>query len=176
MANQKSKVFTGARAKVYVKGELVGLYDSCSWSVNVGAEPAHILGRYSAAEITPTSYEAVTVNCSGFRIIGNGAHVLPKMPKLQDLLNLEAITLHIVDRQDVTDSAKNDGPTVMKVTGCIPVSYSSGVNAKATSRIQITYMGTKHSDEQDDQDESTGATELPSSSANKANSTPVPTA
>lgn len=151
----KAKVFTGARAKVYVNDVLVGMFDSCSYAVNVGAEAIHILGRYSPAEITQTSYEAVTVNCSGFRLIGNGGHVLPKMPKLQDLLSLEGITLAMVDRQ----AATGDAP-ILTVLNCLPISYSTGANAKSTSRIQITYMGTHASDESGAQDEG-GAVNLP---------------
>jgi len=146
----KAKVFTGARAKVYVDDILVGIFDSCTYAVNVGAEPIHILGRYSPSEITQTSYEAVTVNCSGFRIIGNGGHVLPKMPKLQDLLNLETITLAMVDRQ------KEDNTPIMVVQNCIPINYSTGANAKASSRIQVTYMGTHVFDESGEQDEGDG--------------------
>jgi len=146
----KAKVFTGARAKVYVDDILVGIFDSCTYTVNVGAEPIHILGRYSPSEITQTSYEAVTVNCSGFRIIGNGGHVLPKMPKLQDLLNLETITLAMVDRQ------KEDNTPIMVVQNCIPINYSTGANAKASSRIQVTYMGTHVFDESGEQDEGDG--------------------
>jgi hypothetical protein len=147
-----AKVFVGARAKVYVDDVLVGLYESCSYGANIGQEAIHLLGRYGAAEITPTSYEAVSVQCSGFRVIGQGVHLLPKFPKLEDLLNLEAVTLAIVDRQG--------GETIMTVTGCIPVSYSTGVNAKATSRINVSYVGLKLTDENGDQNEA-GATELP---------------
>jgi len=146
----KAKVFTGARAKVYVDNVLVGVFDSCSYAVNIGAEPIHILGRYSPAEITQTSYEAVTVNCSGLRVIGNGGHVLPKVPKVQDLLQLEYVTLSMVDRQST------DNTPVMTVQNCIPINYSTGANAKATSRIQVTYLGTHHSDEAGDQDEGDG--------------------
>ena len=144
----KAKVFTGARAKVYVDNQLVGIFDSCSYSVNVGAEPIHVLGRYSPAEIAQTSYEAVTVNCSGFRLIGNGGHVLPKVPKLQDLLQLESVTLTMLDRQ-----ADASAEPIMTVLNCIPVSYATGANAKATSRIQVTYVGTHASDEEGSQDE-----------------------
>jgi len=153
----KAKVMTGARAKVFVENVLVGIFDSCSYAVNIGAEAIHILGRYSAAEITQTSYEAVTVNCSGFRIIGNGGHVLPKVPKLQDLLNLEGVTLAMVDR-DTTSAA--GGEPIMVVQNCLPISYSTGANAKSTSRIQITYLGTHASDESGAQDEG-GAVNLP---------------
>ena len=146
----KAKVFTGARAKVYVDDVLVGIFDSCTYAVNIGAEPVHILGRYSPAEIAQTSYEAVTVNCSGFRVIGNGGHILPKVPKLQDLLQLETVTLAMVDRQST------DNVPIMNVQNCIPINYSTGANAKATSRIQVTYLGTHASDESGQQDEGSG--------------------
>lgn len=149
-----AKTMTGARAKVYVDNVLVGIFDSCSYAVNVGAEAIHTLGRYSPQEIAQTSYEAVTVNCSGFRIIGNGGHVLPKMPKLQDLLNLDTVTLAVIDRQST------DNTPILTVQNCIPISYSTGYNAKATSRVQISYLGTHASDESGDQDEG-GAVTLP---------------
>lgn len=148
-----SRVFTGSRAKVYVDNVLVGVFDSCTYAVNVGAEPIHLLGRFSPAEITQTSYEAVTVNCSGFRVIGNGGHVLPKFPKLQDLLQLETVTLAMTDRQ-----AGPGSDPVMTVHNCIPINYSTGANAKATSRIQVTYLGTHHADEDGAQDEGDAVT------------------
>jgi hypothetical protein len=53
----------------------------------------------------------------------------------------------MVDRQGDTDQP------IMVVQNCIPVNYSSGANAKATSRIQITYLGTHAYDESGVQDE-----------------------
>lgn len=152
----KAKVFTGARAKIFVEGILVGQFDSCSYSVSISVEPIHILGRFSAAEIAPTAYEAVPVNCSGFRIIGHGAHILPKAPKLQDLLNLENVTLSMSDRQ-----AAPDAEPVMVVLNCVATNWSGGVNAKATSRTQISYLGTHAADESGAQDEG-DAVNLPS--------------
>jgi len=146
------KVFTGAEVKVYVDNQLVGLYENCNYNVNVSTEPIHTLGRYGAHEIAHTAYEAVTVNCGGFRIIGQGAFVLPKFPKLQDLLGLGEVTLALVNR--------NDGSNIMTVVGCKGTSYSGGHNAKATSRFQVSYMGTKLSEEDGDQDEN-NPTQLP---------------
>lgn len=148
-----SKVLTGARAIVEVDNQIVGIFESCNYGANIGAEPHFILGRFSAAEITANSYEAVSANCSGFRVVGNGVHTLPKMPKVQDLLNLGAITLTVRDRQT--------NETIARITGCVPISYSSGVNARASSRVQITYLGLILNDESGAQDESSGATNLP---------------
>lgn len=147
-----TKVLTGGRAKLFVDNVLVGIFESVNYGATIGVEPIHILGRYSVAEITQTSYEAVSVQCSGFRVVGQGVHVLPKFPKLQDLLQLETVTLAITDRQT--------GETIMTVTGCVPTSYNSGVQGRATSRIQITYTGAKLVDESGDQDEA-NSTNLP---------------
>jgi len=147
-----SKTMTGGRAVVSVDNKVVGIFESCTYGANISVEPIHILGRFGVAEIVPTSYEAIAINCNGFRVIGEGAHALPKFPKLQDLLNLGAVTISIRDRQS--------GELIMTAIGCIPTSYNTGVNARQTSRISVTYTGLRVTDESGDQEES-GATSLP---------------
>ena len=147
-----SKVMTGSRAKIYIDNQLIGIFDSCQYNSNIGVEPIHILGRYSPDEITPTSYEAVTLNCSGFRVIGAGIHTLPKFPKVQDILGLEGVTITVVDRQ--TSKA------ILTAIGCIGTTSSGGYNARATSKIQINYTGLRIADESGDQGEG-GAVSLP---------------
>lgn len=134
-----AKVFTGARAVVSVDGQDIGVFDSCSYGSNIGVEPIHILGSFVTQEITPTTYGEISVECSGFRVLNNGPHTLPKFPRLQDLLNLGSVTLSIRDRQS--------GTKMMEVIGAVPVAYRSGVNARSTSKISITYMGRILSDE-----------------------------
>ena len=147
-----AKTLTGGRAVISIDNQVVGLFESCTWGMSVGAEPVHILGRFGPDEVVVTSAEAITINCNGFRVVGNGAHVLPKMPKLQDLLNLGPVTISIRDRQS--------NSLIMAATGCIPSSYNTGVNARGTSRISVTYIGIKVIDESGDQEES-GAPSLP---------------
>ena len=148
-----SKVVTGARAKVYVDNQLVGIFESCTVSNTTGVEANHLLGRYSPDEIAITSKEAVNVSCSGFRVVGNGKHVLPKVPKIQDLLAFEPFTMTVVDRQT--------GETMETILGCVPTTDNTNYNAKATSRVNINYMGIRASDESGAQDESGGAVSLP---------------
>lgn len=147
------KTMTGARAKVRVDGNIVGVFDSCQYGANIGTEPIHILGRYSADEISITSYEAIQVSCSGFRIVDQGVHVLPAAPQLQDLLNFDTVQLEVEDRQS--------GSNIMIVKNCVPQSWSEAQQAKGTTRFNITYLGTILSDESGDQDESDEATTLP---------------
>lgn len=152
--NKKPKTMTGARAVVKVGNVTVGLFDSCDYSVSIGTEPIFTLGRYSAAEIVPTSYEIVTVNCSGFRVVGNGGHILPQVPKLEDLIAMNGIQITVTDRQT--------GTAILTVDNCIATSYGTGYSAKSTSRIRVTYQGTLASDESGVQSESGGSTNYPS--------------
>lgn len=148
-----SKVVTGARAKVYIDNVLVGIFESCTVSNSTGVEAIHLLGRYTPDEIAITSKEAVNVSCSGFRIVGQGKHVLPKVPKIQDLLGFEPFTMTIVDRQT--------GETMETILGVVPTTDNTNYNAKATSRVNINYIGIRASDESGAQDEGTGAVSLP---------------
>ena len=107
----------------------------------------------AVAEIAITSYEAVQVSCSGFRIVDQGVHVLPVAPKLQDLLLLERIQIEIEDRQT--------GKNIAIVKNCVATSWGEAQQAKGTTRFNISYMGEVLSDESGDQDESAGATSLP---------------
>lgn len=132
--NQGGKVITGARAKVYINNQLVGIFDSCTVSGNLGTEPIFILGRYAPDEIALTSSEAVTINCSGFRVVGAGIHTLPAVPLVQDLLNFDPFTITVVDRQT--------GETIETILGCVPTSHNTNYNAKATSKVNISYVGT----------------------------------
>lgn len=140
-----TKVMVGARAKVFVDNVLVGIFETCNYNVNIGVEAIHLLGRYSADEITPTSYEAVTLSCSGFRVVKSGVHVLPKFPKLQDIINLEGVTVTVVDRQS--------GETILTAIGCVGTAMNGNHNARATSRVTVNYTGLRISDESGAQDE-----------------------
>jgi len=148
-----SKVVTGARAKVYIDNVLVGIFESVSVSNSTGVEAIHLLGRYTPDEIAITSKEAVNITASGFRVVGNGKTVLPKVPKIQDLLGFNPFTMAIVDRQT--------GQTMETILGVVPTTDNTNYNAKATSRININYMGIRASDEAGAQDEGAGAVSLP---------------
>lgn len=148
-----AKTVTGSRAKVYVDNVLVGIFESISVANSTGVEAIHLLGRYTPDEIAITSKEAVNVTCSGFRVVGQGKHVLPKVPKVQDLLGFQPFTITIVDRQT--------GEVMETILGVVPTTDNVNYNAKATSRVNINYMGIRASDESGSQDEGTGAVSLP---------------
>lgn len=160
MATPQSKVITGGRSVVSITDaagntQVIGIFESCSYNESLGTEDIHLLGRYGADEITVTSYNAVTVNCSGFRVYGHGAKILGKFPKLNDLLTLGPVTLTIGDRGNPA------GAALATIINCVPDTNSTNNNAKSTSRISITYKGTALSDENSQGDSEAGAVSLP---------------
>lgn len=143
---------TGNRALVYVKGNLVGIFDSVNYTTAIGTDPIFILGASAAQEIAITSQEVINLNCSGFRVVGFGLTTLPGVPQLADLMGFEALTITIVDRQT--------GATVLTALGCVPNNYGTNFNAKQTSKISVSYVGVTSYDEAGNSSES-GAASLP---------------
>jgi hypothetical protein len=148
-----SKTITGSRAVVRVNGNIVGIFETCTFNRSYGTEAIHLLGRYSPSEIAYTSAEAVTLSCSGFRVAGNGVHVLPAVPKVQDLLSFEPFEVTVTDRQT--------GDVILTAHNCSPNGDNGNHNARATSRVTVNYIGTIMDDESGTQSESQGATDLP---------------
>jgi len=134
----QSQTLTGARVQLYLPNNvgtlvLAGVYDTVSKNVSLGTEGVWTLGQYSAHEIPITSYELVTLNCSGFRVLDHGVTIVGNFPTLADLLNYNSVVLKVVDRQS--------GDTIMVVTGAVPTSNTENHNVKSTSKISISYSG-----------------------------------
>lgn len=135
----KSQVLTGARAKIMINGNVVGLFTNCSWSIRQGKEPLFIVGRHGPAEITPTSQEAVTLDLSGYRIVDAGPYKVANATMLKNLLNEEDFSVAILDRQT--------GKFIFQAVGCRTTGFSSGVSAKGISDLRISVVGLKADDE-----------------------------
>lgn len=159
MANPTSKVITGGRAVVSIDAGsgpvVVGIFDSCSVTESISSEDIHILGRYSPSEITLTAYNAVNVQCSGFRVYGFGVKALGKFPTLNALLGLGPVTLTVGDRENPT------GAAMATIINCLPDTNSNNFQSRATTKINITYKGTMMTDESAPNDSEAGAVDLP---------------
>ena len=154
-----SKVITGGRTIVSIDSGtgpvVIGIFDSCTINESISSEDIHLLGRYSPDEITLTSYNAVTVQCSGFRVYGFGVKALGAFPTLNKLLGLGVVTLTCADRENP------NGAAMSTVIGCLPDTNSNSFQSRATSKINITYKGTMVSDESAPNDSEAGAVSLP---------------
>lgn len=147
------KIHSGHLAKIYIDDKLVGLFDSIDYGANIMLEPAFILGRSSGAEVVTTGFDVVNVSLNGFRIVGQGVHVLPKFPKVQDLVNQGEFKIDVIDRQT--------GDPVATILRCKWQRYGTGFSARSLTRVQMSCIGLVLQDESGDQDEGPGAADLP---------------
>ena len=135
----KAKILTGARAKVLINGNVVGLFSNCTWSLNQEKVAQFILGRFSPAEITPTSQEAVSVTLRGYRVVDSGPYKVANATLLKNLLQEEDFSVVILDRQT--------GKSIFTAVGCRVLGWSSGVAAKGVSDIELRILGLRAEDE-----------------------------
>lgn len=138
-SDNKAKILTGARAKVMVNNQWVGLFNNCTWQIRQGKEPAFILGRFSPAEITPTTQEAVSISLNGYRVVDAGPYRVANATLLKALLDEGDFTIDIVDRQT--------GKVIFRAVGCRVQGWSSGVAARGVSDIRVDVIGMKGEDE-----------------------------
>lgn len=135
----RAKILTGARAKVLINGQLVGLFSQCTWSIRQGKEPAFILGRYNPAEIVPTTQEPVQLSLSGYRVVDAGPYKVANATLLKNLLTEEDFAISVLDRQT--------NKTIFTAVGCRVQGWSSGVAARGVSDIRIDVTGIRGEDE-----------------------------
>ncbi len=151
----RAKTMSGARAQLAVGGTIVGIVNNVSYTLNIDVQAVNILGRFSPAELVATGQEPIQVTCTGFRVVDDGPYATMSVPQLQNLLNVETVTLSLFDRQS--------GPNkpIMVVTDCLSTGYNSGVAAKSLQEMTVNYLGLTLSDESGTQEETPGASTLP---------------
>lgn len=140
-----TQIMSGARAKIGFIGTdgrpvFVGIFNNVSYGFAVDAQPAYILGRFSAADSDYVSQEVVNISANGFRVIDNGAHVAGQVPTVNELLNHEYLTMVIIDRKDPTKSIA----TFRKVR---PTGYSTSISARNLEEISMTFLALTVDDE-----------------------------
>jgi len=135
----RAKILTGARAKIAIDGNVVGLFANCSWSIRQDKSPAYILGRFNPAEITPTSQEPVSLSLTGYRVVDSGPYAVANATLLRGLLNEEDFSVVVTDRQS--------GKAIFTAVGCRVSGWSSGVAARGVSDIRIDIIGIRGEDE-----------------------------
>lgn len=146
------RVMHGARAQVIIGNKIIGMFNSISYSVGYDAPDVFILGRFSAAAIEYTAAEPVSGSLSGWRVVGAGAHAGAGLPRVQDLMNADYITLAVLDRQT------NKRIAVIKSARLLGA--SSGQSARQLSELSIPFKGILMDDESGENNEGAGAGDL----------------
>ena len=152
----RAKIFTGARAKVLINGNVVGLFSQVTWSLTQGKVPNFILGRYSPAEITPVDQDAVRMTLRGYRVVDSGPYKVANATLLKNLLTEEDFSVAILDRQT--------NKRIFQADGCRITGWSSGAASRGVSDMQIDVIGMIGADEfglaQGGDDESANASKI----------------
>lgn len=146
------KIMNGARAKCFLTKpgqppQLVGIFTSVSYGLQYDAQPAYTLGAFAPREIDYTAQEPVNIQASGWRVVNNGPHIQALIPRLQDLLNHEYLTMTVVDRQT--------GLTIANIIDVRPTSYQTPIANRQLVEQSFSFIGRLIGDESPD----TGADE-----------------
>src|SRR3954467_11076165 len=111
-----AKVLHGARAKVFLVdangARNIGIWNSFSYNVTYDVQPAFILGRFSAAELTTTAADPVSITAQGWRVVDYGPIIEGGISNIKDLLTQDDLLLQVYDRQ----TKKNEA----NIRGCLP--------------------------------------------------------
>jgi hypothetical protein len=141
-----ASTLVGARCKLFIDGQPVGLFANVSYSVEYGAQDIYTLGKYNAQEIVYTDMGTVNVRVSGFRVMEHGPYAEMSVPKLQELLGHDDIVLQIVDRQGAGDQQKENVVTVYNVR---PLGYEFDTQARGVASLSASFRGITIKDESD---------------------------
>lgn len=159
-----ARVMSGARARLGIfnpatgRTKTVGIFNNVSYGLTYDTQPAYILGRFSAAEIDYTAQELVNITASGYRVVDHGPHVEAGIPKLQDLLTHDYLTLAIMDRQKEVNG--QDG-TIAKFHSVRPTGYSTTISARNLEEISCSFVGILVDDESTQNTERPDSVDLP---------------
>jgi len=151
-----AKVVSGARCRVFIGDNTtpIGIFNSISYGLTYDAAPVFILGRFSAAEIDYTAQEVVGITCSGWRVLDHGPHADGAVPHLQDLLNVDYLTMHVDDRLT--------GKTIASFVNVRATGYTTTISARQLEEVTVNFVGILVSDEdKDGNSEAVGSTILP---------------
>jgi hypothetical protein len=153
-----ASTLVGARCKLFIDGKPIGLFANVSFGVEYGAQDIYTIGKYNAQEIVYTDMSTITVRVSGFRVMGHGPHEEMSIPKLQELLGHDDITLQIVDRQGGGDQIREN---IMTVGNCRPLGYDFDTSARGVASLSAVFRGITIKDESDVNPQSDTASAAP---------------
>lgn len=153
------KVVSGARCKLGVVDpstgvtRFLGTFESISYGFQYDIQPAYILGRWTCASLDYTSVEPVQISTSGWRVVDHGPHQDGFLPRVQDLLTSEYMTLVVQDRQTKK--------LIATIEGVRPGGYSTGVAARQLTQVNQQWTGLIVNDEMAVNAEPASSTFLP---------------
>jgi hypothetical protein len=117
------------------QARVVGIWNNFSYQVTYDVQPAFILGRYSAAELTRLA-SSPSITAQGWRVVNHGPFKTGRLTNVKDLLHQEYLLLQVWDRQTKK--------YVANIRGCLPTGTSSTVSREAAPGVDQYVSGSAH--------------------------------
>jgi len=142
----KGKVFTGARAKLMIHGQVIGYATNVAGSEEIEYQPVEVLDNIEVDEFVPVAYR-VTFTASFVRIVGDtlkGKGFFPETGKnpaehLSNILNQGDMTCVIQDTKENLN--------IMTLIDVKVQSQNFTVNARGIVGEDVTFVAKKMLDE-----------------------------
>ena len=135
-----SQVFSGARARFKIDGNIVGFAGGVSGSESVDYEPIDVLDLLEVREFVPVAYRA-TLSAQIFRVIGNSLKQAGIFPAENDtaILAAEDLTCSVEDKQT--------GDTMAQFEKCKAQEHTFDITARGIVSENVTFVTVRLRDE-----------------------------
>jgi len=135
-----TNVFSGARARFKVNGNIVGFAGGVSGSESVDYEPIDVLDLLEVREFVPVAYRS-TLSATVFRVVGQSLKALGIFPLEEGILTSGDLTCTVED--------KITGQTMAQFEGCKAQEHSFDITARGIVSENVNFVTIRLRDEYD---------------------------
>lgn len=133
-----SNVFSGARARFKVDGNIVGFAAGVSGSESIDYEPVDVLDLLEVREFVPVAYRA-TLSAQIFRVIGSSLKGIGIFPIEENIITSGDLTCTVED--------KITGNTMAQFENCRAQEHTFDVTARGIVSENVTFVTIRLRDE-----------------------------
>jgi hypothetical protein len=133
-----ANVFSGARSRFKVDGNIVGWAGGVSGSESIDYEPVDVLDMLEVREFVPVAYRA-TLNATIFRLIGQSLKAMGIFPVEENILTSGDLTCTVED--------KLTGNTMSQFESCKAQEHSFDITARGITSENVTFVTIRLRDE-----------------------------
>lgn len=152
----KGQVFSGARARLYLRGKVIGYATNVSGTEEIQYEPVEVLNHMQVIEFVPVGYR-VSLNASRVRLIGDGASnagsmrgdldIFPKMGQNDADLLANALALIMADDMTCMIEDTISSKRFMTLQSIVIPSRNFTITPRGIVGEDITILGIRALDE-----------------------------
>lgn len=133
-----SNVFSGARARFKIDGNIIGFAGGVNGSESIDYEPIDVLDLLEVREFVPVAYRA-TLSAQIFRVIGQSVKALGIFPTQENILTSGDLTCAVEDVKT--------GNTMAQFEACKAQEHSFDITARGIVSENVTFVTIRLRDE-----------------------------